>query len=394
MQLRASWRRSAPCALLLALASHALEIQVAPSSLLDTEHQLETEHQSGEASTETFPSIFSVHRHIDPWANIVEALVEMESEDASFGVMQQTGPPMFAQKIAARVSTVLDLPIARLVIIVPDITQDPFANIPEDERKSLACQPTTCEFKSGAFVARWASEENTTFVCQPFKHALNETMYPPLKGPYSDFTHPRPLRPPVRLFLERSSETEQEGTARIPIKWEVGIVPPTDLEGDVESALLVAHRLVDAFQGSPNPKPVLLPNGTWEMEAGESGRYLALFPNTRTSLLLAPKPSPMQTSLAIGPKPEQPEPPTGDLPGEPEPGPGVKKPVVERPPASAAEILTRARQINAQTNATLEALMVGMYKASATQYSILNDTQYGLHYFDNQARLWPFPVNG
>lgn len=355
MQLRASRICGAPLAVLLILAANGLDIALHTKSSLETAGHRQP-LLSGEKSSED-----------EPWANIVEALVEMESEDANLVRVAKERPSIFSLLVGSRVSKVVGVPLARIVVILPNVP----AQAADD---SLACQPTSQEFVSGAFVARYASDANTSYVCQPFKHVLNNT-------------YTSAPAPAAGSLLQRRRQKWQQLQPHVEAHWEVGIVPPTRVNGDTMESWEVADMLVDASVGSGNPEGHLLENGTWIVTTGKSGRYMAYFPDTRAALWGAPLPPPKRTSL-----------PLGENLGWGAPAPAAAaasaSKLVHRPPATAAEILEQAQDMNEQTGKSLQEMQENQAAESAAQAYMLNASgQPGLTSVSHWPNLWPYPVN-
>merc|ERR1712224_596090 len=87
------------------------------------------------------------------------------------------------------------------------------------------------------------------------------------------------------------------------VSWEVGIYPPSHVQGDEMSGEEVGDAIVH-FAGSPaEPERHLFRNGTWSYKAGPGVKFLGFFPATVATWPGHPYPEARETSFSLGPNP-------------------------------------------------------------------------------------------
>jgi len=308
---------------------------------------------------------------------IVQSLVEMQSSDIFFSDALSHGAPSFALAMAARLSTlraglalssatpwlqsssrITWVPLARFVVFLvdPSVRVDTMFNT----RLVLECQCNQRENEKGRYIARYATESNSTFVCNPSAHSMNTT----LAGAVLLQRSGRWRGGQVLLGNQRASGVTS---------WEIGIYPATGVDGDVDTAVDVAADIIQAANGSHEMNLRLIEDGNWTLGPNSGMRFAALFPSTRASHVGVAFPGLAATSVALGPNP-------GGL--------GADLPLsrmsnnasaanasgaggAAAQPLSAREMVAEAKRINSSVRNSVQDLIASLKRSSMEHYKTL-----------------------
>mmetsp|Transcript_160106 Transcript_160106/g.292316 ORF Transcript_160106/g.292316 Transcript_160106/m.292316 type:complete len:451 (-) Transcript_160106:91-1443(-) len=275
------------------------------------------------------------------------AFVEMDSTDPHLVEASRSGhASVAALAIASGLGVTAGVPLTRFVMLLPDPARPgvPFA--------VLRCESSMSEKTKSAFAARYASRDNSSFACAPFTHRMN-------------------LTDAGALLLQKQKQRRGrafEEAAAPRLLLEAGILPATGLDGDIAPADTVASDIVDAAQGSDEPKRVLLDDGNWTYEASGGLKWHALFPQTRAALAGKAFAPFQETSINLGPDPS--------VVGV-RAGPGNVPNATEAQQLDAAESLfKKAETINMRVYNSIQELSKNLARASRAHMQVMTNSSF------------------
>jgi len=291
---------------------------------------------SGGASGNALSSNGPISR---PWK--IEAMFEMSTSAPVFRDEYESSVAGVALTLADRLVWATDVPLSRFAFWLPD------AAATVDAENVIFCDSSMNERSVGAITARWASSKNATYKCAGQKHKLNSSM-------------------PV--LLQRSAGQKK-------LTFEVGVFPPSGVDGDTKPGVQVAEEVVKYATSGDAPERKLHKNGLWTYKAGPGVRFQGLFPATFASLAGTPFAPPRETSLPLGPNPggHGAEPPVTPPPGFAEDG---KK--QETYLTNVDAVVHEANEVNNGVKASLQELKDSLARASAAHAAWMNMNAYKL----------------
>jgi len=264
----------------------------------------------------------------------------MQTRDWSLIGLFRQDASEFSLAVAARLSVVIGMPVARFTMLLPNPQMS--TGFP-----TLACVSDHAARLTSNEEARWANEDNTTFSCFESAVTASEAMGGAL------------------LQLDGQNKS-QEALLQKPAfsfpSWSVGVYPPTGIAGDTEPGDRVAASLARAQYGSTMPERHLEKNGRWRQRPGLGFRFNAIFPGTNdreTSIILGPNPG---GHGAIALPPTVPPPPGATTPPP--------------PPMSEAQFLGNSHEINTIAGTKFWRLVGAIKQASRQRWEAYNGQPY------------------
>merc|ERR1719401_1023617 len=277
----------------------------------------------------------------------LQAVVEMMSTAPNFVDEYTASVEGFALTLADRLHFALGVPLSRFAFYIPD---------PKIALQTDFCSCSNNQAATNAVTARFAAASNSTFSCAktPQTWKLNQTVLQPGSG--------------ALLQIENS------------VRWEVGVYPPSFIQGDSLTGDEVALEIVEFSSGPAEPERHLFKNGTWEYKDGPATKFLGFFPNTFASFPGRPFPPPRETSVNLGPIPGG----HGFIPTTlpPEMAEEGKKYEAERKDAAQNQytesILNEANLINTEVYNSVEDMYDSVTKGAKAHNAWLNIMPYAI----------------
>eukprot|EP00747_Dinoflagellata_sp_TGD_P220198 gnl/TRDRNA2_/TRDRNA2_92199_c0_seq1.p1 gnl/TRDRNA2_/TRDRNA2_92199_c0~~gnl/TRDRNA2_/TRDRNA2_92199_c0_seq1.p1 ORF type:complete len:405 (+),score=87.44 gnl/TRDRNA2_/TRDRNA2_92199_c0_seq1:120-1334(+) len=304
----------------------------------------------------------------------LDGLVLLQSTDPIFVKgSKEEDPAWFATSVAKRMKMSLGVPMARFTLLM----QSP--KDPTTPGASIFCASKLCSYSAGVYAARYAGEYNASFVCKELTHHLNKTVTPGMK-PIVHKEDPRHRQSVDWDQYAGFKPTMLLQSAKDPplpsVTFEVGVLPPTGVDGDTKKGKVVAAEIVRDAAGPEEPQREMIPdadgswNGHWSYEAGPSVKFLAMFPSTKAAFPREGLGPYEALALPLGPLlgGRGAEAPPTTTPPPPKPPPGM----TTEPPQVITELLRDAHKSNQAIYASIKQLDDSLKRASQAHKETLS----------------------
>lgn len=277
------------------------------------------------------------------------AFVEMESSDPHLVEASRSDAPGAAITIASGLGVTADVPLTRFVVLLPDSAR------PGEPNAVVRCESSMSQNMQRSLVGRYATKDNSSFICTATIRRLNMT----------DQTFAG------ALLLQKQTQRHGQAlavAARSRVELEVGILPATGIDGDIESAETVADDIIGAAQGSEEPRRVLQDDGTWTYKASPSLKWRALFPEARAALAGQAFQPFQDTSINLGPDPS--------VLGVKDALGNVPNATEEEQLHEAEEAFEKAGKINAIVENSVQEMHNNLARASKAHMEVLTNSSF------------------